>query len=268
MNTLTPASRDQLDPQAAEFYRHILTLLQTAGVPFLVGGAYALGHYTGIVRHTKDFDLFIRRRDMPHVLELLAAADYRTEVTYTHWLGKVFHADYFVDLIFSSGNAMCPVDDGWFDHAVAAEVVGRDVLLAPAEEMIWQKVYIMERERFDGADVAHLIRARGPDLDWDRLLRRLGPHWRVLLAHLVLFGFIYPGERDKIPDAVLQDLIDRLAREKTTPEPELLCRGSLLSRSQYVVDVEEWGYGDARLPPTGKMTPEAVEKWTEDGIKS
>jgi hypothetical protein len=266
MSTLTPVSRDQLDPQAAEFYRHVLTLLQTAGVPSLVGGAYAFAHYTGIVRHTKDFDLFIRRRDLPRILEILAAADYRTEVTYTHWLAKVFHTDYFVDLIFSSGNALCAVDDGWFDHAVAAAVLGRDVLLAPAEEMIWQKVYIMERERFDGADVAHLIRARGPDLDWDRLRSLIGANWRVLLAHLVLFGFIYPGERDKVPDAVLQDLLGRLAREQPDAEPETLCRGTLLSRSQYVVDVDEWGYGDARLAPAGKMSPEAIQKWTADAF--
>jgi hypothetical protein len=32
------------------------------------------------------------------------------------------------------------------------------------EEMVWQKAFIMERERFDGADVVHLIQAPwGPD---------------------------------------------------------------------------------------------------------
>ena len=29
-------------------------------MPFLVGGAYAFARYTGIERHTKDFDVFVR----------------------------------------------------------------------------------------------------------------------------------------------------------------------------------------------------------------
>src|SRR5207248_659415 len=115
--------------------------------------------------------------------------------------------------IYNSGNGRCPVDDDWFAHAVWAEVLGTPVSVIPAEEMIWQKSYIMERERFDGADVAHLLRARGPALDWDRLLRRFGAHWRVLLSHLVLFGFVYPSEQDKVPRRVLHDLAERLLAE-------------------------------------------------------
>jgi hypothetical protein len=195
---------------------------------------------------------------------VLAAAGYHTEMTYTHWLGKVFHDGCFVDVIVNSGNGLCPVDDLWFEHAVSAVVLGRPVLLTPVEEMIWQKLYIMERERFDGADVAHLLRARGPDLDWDRLLRRIGPNWRVLLAHLILFGFIYPGEQEKSPQRIVSLLLDRLAQETISPQQRLLCGGTLLSRSQYLIDLEEWGYGDARLPPTGNMSREAIEEWTRD----
>src|SRR5207302_251148 len=87
-------------------------------------------------------------------------------------------------------HALAVVNDAWFEHAVAGEALGRRVRLVPPEEMIWQKAYIMERERFDGADVLHLLRARGRRLDWPRLLARFGPHWRVLLSHLVLFGFV------------------------------------------------------------------------------
>jgi hypothetical protein len=31
------------------------------------------------------------------------------------------------------------------------------------------------------------------------------------------------------------------------PPAERVCRGTLLSRTQYVVDVERWGYADGRL---------------------
>src|SRR5205085_362129 len=114
--------------------------------------------------------------------------------------------DSFIDIIFSSGNGLATVDEGWFSYAVKADVFGEPVLLCPPEETIWSKAFIQERERYDGADVAHLIRARGRDFDWPRLLRRFGPHWPVLLSHLILFGYIYPGERAIIPAGVMQDL--------------------------------------------------------------
>src|SRR5262245_58588621 len=51
------------------FYRRTLHVLSDAQVPFLVGGSHALLTYTGIVRETKDFDLFIRRADLDAALE-------------------------------------------------------------------------------------------------------------------------------------------------------------------------------------------------------
>ena len=94
-------------------------------------------------------------------------------------LGKGYRGEDFVDVIFSSGNGVARVDEEWFERAVAEEVLGYPTRLIPAEEMIWSKAFVQERERFDGADIAHLIRSRGEGLDWERLLRRFGRHWRA-----------------------------------------------------------------------------------------
>jgi hypothetical protein len=258
-----PNALRETDPHAYHFYRAALRTVRRARLPFLVGGAYALGYYTGVVRHTKDFDLFVRPADAPRVLEALAEAGYRTEMTFPHWLGKAFAQDDFVDVIFCSGNGLCPVDDDWFAHATPARVLGLSVKLCPAEEMIWQKAFIMERERFDGADVNHLLWARGPTLDWRRLLGRFGPHWRILLSHLLLFGYVYPAERHKVPAEVLGKLLEGLRAEMAAGgNAEDVCRGPMLSRGQYLVDTEAWGYRDARLPPSGTMTPEQITHWT------
>ena len=170
-----PAPLQQYDPNAFRFYRHALEVLAASDVPFLLGGAYAFGYYTGISRHTKDLDLFVRPAHVRPTLDVFADAGYRTEMIFSHWLAKVNHGADFVVVSFSSGNGLCVVDDRWFEHACAAEVLGVGVRLIPVEEMIWQKAFIMERERFAGADGTHLLRARGRRLDWDRLLARFGP---------------------------------------------------------------------------------------------
>jgi hypothetical protein len=253
----------ELDPETRDFYRQALSLLGQARCSFLVGGAYALAHHAGIQRHTKDLDVFVRRSDHPRLLEILSGAGFATELTFPHWLAKVRHGDTFVDIIFGSGNALVEVDDGWFEHAVEATVLDLPVRLCPPEETIWSKAFVMERERYDGADIAHLIRACGLRLDWPRLVRRFGPHWRLLLSYLVLFGYIYPGERAQVPAPVVEELLRRLQKETRSPAPaERVCQGTLLSRAQYLVDIESWGYQDPRLAPQGNMSTADVAHWT------
>src|SRR5512140_1407434 len=170
----------ELDDNARDFYRDALSRLDREGVGYLVGGAYAFARYTGIERHTKDFDIFLRREDLDRASKVLERAGYKTELAFPHWLGKAFHGDDFIDMIFSAGNGVAVVDDLWFEFAVPGRVLDMDVKLIPAEEMIWSKGLIMERERFVGAAVALVIRAMGAKLDWRRLIDRYGKYWRGL----------------------------------------------------------------------------------------
>src|SRR5262249_51455442 len=206
-----------LDPQAKEFYCHTLRVFAKAKLPVLIGGAYAFARYTGIERYTKDFDVFVREVHFPETLEALKAAGYSTEATFPHWLGKAFHGEFFVDVIFGSGNGIARVDDGWFLHGPPDRIFDVPVQLCPPEEMIWSKAFVQERERFDGADVVHLIKSWGPHLDWQRLVRRFGSHWQVLLSHLVLFGYVYPGERDAVPGWLMSELQRRLSETLSSP---------------------------------------------------
>jgi hypothetical protein len=255
--------QSELRPETQAFYCRAMDVLAEARVPFLVGGAYALARYTGMSRHTKDFDVFLRPADCQPALAAFARHGYRTELTFPHWLAKVYGEEDFIDLIFSSGNGLVRVDDGWFTNAVAGVVLDRQVRLCPVEEIIWSKAFVMERERYDGADIMHLLRGRAADLDWSRLIDRFGEHWRLLLSYVILFGYVYPAERMHVPADVLERLLERLEDEQTElPLPERVCRGTLLSRSQYLMDIEQWGYQDARLPPLGPMTPDAVAHWT------
>ncbi len=128
--------------------------------------------------------------------------------------------------------------------------------------MIWSKAFIQERERFDGADVLHLLRETGPSLDWPRLLMRFGDHWRVLLSHLILFGFVYPDKRQIIPAWVMEELIRRLAASRPNSNNDV-CYGTLLSREQYLARSERLKYRDSRAQPIGAMSEEEIRIWTD-----
>ena len=249
-------------PVPRRFYEDVLRVLIRKRVPFIVGGAIALKHFAGVARDTKDLDVFLRHRDLERALSALEDEGFETDRVFPHWLAKAWSGPHFVDFIHASANGLCAVDDEWFRHAAHCTLWGVPVLVSPAEEMIMSKCYVMERERFDGADIYHLLEACGPTLDWDRLVKGFGENWRVLLGHLVFFSFVYPQKRHCVPARVMSELLERAKREHH-PEDVEACRGTLLSREQYLVDLRERGYADARVAPYGTVAPEDVQIWTD-----
>jgi hypothetical protein len=142
-------------------------------------------------------------------------------------------------------------------------ILGVPARISPVEEMIWSKAFVMERERYDGADVAHLLLAKAPELDWSRLLDRFGPNQLVLLSHIVLFLYIYPSEKEHVPAWIWKKLLSALEREREQPsEAGRVCRGALLSRGQFLNDLEQ-GFRDPRLIPEGTMSASDVTIWTD-----
>ena len=253
------ASPEAPAAETREFYQRSLALLEGAGIPFMVGGGYAMAYYTGIVRCTKDLDVFCRPVDRDRVLDVLAEqGGYRTDLTWPHFLAKAIHGDAFIDVIYRSGNGLCDVDDEWFANARPGEVWGQPAMICPVEETIWSKAFVQERDRFDGADLAHLILRQGRAIDWRRLVRRFECQGceRVLLAHLIMFGFIYPSERGCVPEWVIGHLEEAVRNEQAVEQK--ICRGPLLSKYMYVTPVDVWGYEDVRLPPWGIWTQEDV----------
>src|SRR4051812_27643507 len=91
--TMRHAAPVEPDPKTREFYVNCMRTLDRGGIPYLVGGGYAMAYYTGIARNTKDLDLFIRPADRDRTLETLAKAGNRTEFFYPFWIAKALQAD-------------------------------------------------------------------------------------------------------------------------------------------------------------------------------
>ena len=234
----------------------------------MIGGAYAMGYYTDLVRDTKDLDLMLRPQDVSPALQACRDAGYEAELVFTHWLAKIWSANYFIDVIYRAGNGLGEVDDGWFSTAPAAEILGIWAKIAPPEELIWQKAYVMERERFDGADIIHLLASCAPRIDWTRLIERFGADWRVLLSHLALFGFVFPSKRNLVPTEVIEKLSARLMSELAEEPPSNpLCNGTLLSRVQYLSDITTGGFTDARTTGRSVIKPHEIQEWTKASLK-
>jgi len=228
---------------AEEYYREALGILNENNINYLVGGGLAFREYTGIVRDLKDLDLFCKAGEYPKILKLFSEHGYKTELTDVRWLAKLFKDDFYIDLIFNTVNNICTVDDSWFDNAVQGEAYGVPVRLIPAEELLWCKIYVQNRERYDGADVNHIIVKYGEKLDWKRIWSRLEQHWHLLLAQVLIFQFVYPTERDLIPRWLFDELIELAKQQYDLPLPvEKVCLGPIIDQTQYQTDIRDWEY--------------------------
>ena len=141
-------------------------------------------------------------------------------------------------------NAALTVTDSWITRSRPAVVIGIPTRILAAEELLASKIFVVRRERFDGADIAHIIYATGGRLDWGRILEMIGAHWEMLLFDLVLFRYIYPAQTDYIPLLVWTQLVNRLLFRLLNPDPLARFRGSLVDDNMFAIDVREWGLDD------------------------
>jgi hypothetical protein len=228
-------------------YKRALEALNAAAVPFVVAGAYAIYEHTGIYRKTKDLDLFFEPSSVVTAARALREAGFVTRLEDPHWLAKATAGDVFVDLIFGMGNGLALIDSAWIRHSRSGIIAAIPVRIAPAEELIWHRLFINERHRHDMSDILHLILCLGDTFDWERLVTRVGDHWPLLLAQLLTFSYVYPGYRTNVPVWVYEQLLDRARTQNNgTFEDVDFTRGPMISRFSFAIDVREWGFADPR----------------------
>lgn len=228
---------------AHKFYRETMQLLAESQYDFLVGGGYSLKKYTGIYRDTKDLDLFCKAGEFQRIIKYLADQGYETELTDVRWLAKVFKGDHVIDLIFNSVNNLCPVTDSWFESANDGELFGIPVKYVAAEELVWCKIYVHNRERYDGADINHVVLRYGHKMEWKRVLEHMDQHWHLLLAQLLNFQFVYPSDRDIIPRWLFDELLERAKAQFDVPvSTARVCLGPIIDQTQYSIDIKKWDY--------------------------
>lgn len=228
-------------PQQEKLFRQVLQHMNDGGVPYAVAGAFALAQHTGISRNTKDLDVFLPSEHVTEALRSLQEEGFETEILDPVWLAKAHRGEFFVDLITGMSNAVIVVDQSWIDRAITSQAFGVPVKVLAAEELIASKLFVTRRERFDGADIVHVIHGTRGQLDWQRLMDLAGEHWEVVLWHLVLFQYVYPAHTEYVPCAIWDELLGRLHNLLRHPDQRAPFRGSLIDPNMFAIDVHEWG---------------------------
>jgi hypothetical protein len=232
-------------PQKQEaLFRESLLLMNRCSVPYTVAGAFALHQHTGIWRCTKDLDLFLCAQDIPQALHCFERGGFVGEICDPVWLAKAHRDGFFVDLITGMSNAIIVVDRTWMDRSSPCVVLGVETRVLAAEELLASKLFVIRRERFDGADIAHIIYGTQGKLDWERILFLAGDHWEILLWALILYRYIYPAQTGYVPNYIWKKLLTQFQSELDNPNPKAPFRGSLIDDNMFAIDVAEWGMDD------------------------
>ena len=98
-----------------------------------------------------------------------------------------------VDVIWAMANRRTDVDERWVTGGPEIMIRGEYLRVVPVEEMIWGKLYIMQRTRCDWPDIINMIYGSGDWLDWEHLIDRLEHDLPLLTGVMSFFSWLCPG---------------------------------------------------------------------------
>jgi hypothetical protein len=200
-------------------FQRVLRSARAAGIPCAIGGGFAVGVYSGHWRETKDIDFYILPNDrerFQHILSQAELTDYYDHLPYDRgWIYRSFHDRIIVDVIWSMANYNSAVDDLWLERGPAVEVRGEIFRIVPREEMIWAKLYVLQRDRCDWPDVVNMICAKPSLVDWEYLTNRLRGDVPLLWGALMVCNWVSPGILAELPSA----MVARMYKGGLTEQP-------------------------------------------------
>ena len=230
----------QVPEEQAVLFSGVLQALEDRQFPYAVSGAFALRQHTGICRFTKDLDLFLTAETATRVFPYLRERGFECDIVDPVWLAKARNGEFYVDLITGMSNGVIFVEDSWIQRAQPAVVYGVTTQVLAPEELVASKIFVDKRERFDGADIAHIIYGTYGCFDWKRELELVKENWELLLWSLMLFRYVYPACSHYVPKEIWRELLGRFERELANPDRKAKFRGSLVDERMFAIDVNEW----------------------------
>jgi predicted nucleotidyltransferase len=151
-------------------YKETLDALESAGVPYVVGGGIAVAAY-GRKRATKDIDLYVKPEDTMRALEALAKAGFETNpMMDVKWLAKAYKDGVPVDFILENIGGIVATDET-LERGRHMQVYGCRMNVMSPEDLVFRKMLAMRCLRDDWYDCIAVLSNTYQAFDWDYFLK-------------------------------------------------------------------------------------------------
>lgn len=146
--------------------KRCVSALKSDGVPFALGGGYALWVHGG-PEPDHDVDVVVAEEDVAAAVQSLDEAGFRIERPPEDWLFKASIDDALVDVLHRLQGVT--VDQQLISSADEFEVLGVRIPVLPPTEIIITKLQSLSEHYCDFPALLPVVRAVREQLDWTRI---------------------------------------------------------------------------------------------------
>jgi hypothetical protein len=170
VSTITEPDRPLAEPEPESPLQVALkqsaSALKADGVPFALGGGYALWGF-GAPEPTHDVDLVVTERDVPRAVDCLAAAGFEIERPPEDWLFKAWLDGALVDVLHRVNGVV--VTDSAIADAQELELLGLRLPVLPPTPIMIAKLRSLTEHYCDFTPLIPVVRAVREQLHWDEI---------------------------------------------------------------------------------------------------
>jgi hypothetical protein len=116
------------------------------------------------------------------------------------WIYRGYDEGNIVDLIWAMANHSTFVDESWLRPIQHIRIHGLLLPLVPVEELIFSKLYVLQRERCDWPDLFNIVYRQAAWLDWKRMLELVGADTPLLGAMMRVYAWLCPEPASELPE--------------------------------------------------------------------
>jgi hypothetical protein len=157
------------DPDFVRSLKKAAAALRDAGVPYLLGGGFAIWAHGGN-ESDHDIDLLVKPQDADRALEILTEAGLRPEQPTEEWLYKAYDGEILVDVIFAP--AGLAVTDELIARGNELEVQAQLMRVMRPDDVLVTKLMAMTEHSLSYESCLEIARSLREQIDWDYVRRR------------------------------------------------------------------------------------------------
>jgi hypothetical protein len=137
----------------SEVFRLAINTLNGANVQYVIGGAFAVYHYGGPFRNTKDLDVYMDQGAVPAAVFALSQKGFADAGEMAagdrDWIYHSRMEDVMVDVIWKAPNGITTVNERQYERAPRGSFLDLPVRYMPPDDLVVTKLFTMNLHRCD-----------------------------------------------------------------------------------------------------------------------